>query len=440
MKNGVARIFLCFFASLLLAVPALARQTGSIAGKVTATDGSVLPGVTVEVRSPVLPGPRVVVTESNGEYRLPTLPPGSYTITFTLSGMQKVTRDAQVQLGRETPVDVKLGPAGVTESVTVTAESSIVDRTSATLNNGLSSEQMKGLPIGQDYRDLIKLIPAVQYTPDGVRGPSAGGSGQDNVYQFDGVNVTLPLFGTLSAEPAAHDIGADLDRPRRRRSHPVRSVRRLHDRLDQQVGHEPLQRPVGLADPERRHGGQDRRHVGLEVRLRSLVDGAGRRRADPAGQDLLLRLVLPPGRSPGATARTCTARCRTSTARATRASSRARSRRSGRCWPTSPTGTRTGSTRARRSARTSRRRPDRATRRGCNIGSADASWVINPISFATVKWTHFVNRTQGRPDNVADVAISTAPGTHLDIDAAEPDRPAQRADSMSRTTTPTTPS
>ena len=39
-----------------------------------------------------------------------------------------------------------------------------------------------------------------------IRGPSAGGSGQDNVYQFDGVNVTLPLFGTLSAEPASHDI------------------------------------------------------------------------------------------------------------------------------------------------------------------------------------------------------------------------------------------
>jgi len=37
-------------------------------------------------------------------------------------------------------------------------------------------------------------------------GAIAGGSGQDNVYQFDGVNVTMPLFGTLSAEPAAHDV------------------------------------------------------------------------------------------------------------------------------------------------------------------------------------------------------------------------------------------
>ena len=46
----------------------------------------------------------------------------------------------------------------------------------------------------------------MQFSQDSTRGPSAGGSGQDNVYQFDGVNVTLPLFGTLSAEPASHDI------------------------------------------------------------------------------------------------------------------------------------------------------------------------------------------------------------------------------------------
>ena len=62
------------------------------------------------------------------------------------------------------------------------------------------------MPVGQEYRDLIKLIPGVQYTQDTTRGPSAGSNGQDNVYKFDGVNVTLPLFGTLSAEPAAHDI------------------------------------------------------------------------------------------------------------------------------------------------------------------------------------------------------------------------------------------
>ena len=41
---------------------------------------------------------------------------------------------------------------------------------------------IKALPVGQDYRDLVKLVPGVQYTEDCMRGPSAGGSGQDNVY------------------------------------------------------------------------------------------------------------------------------------------------------------------------------------------------------------------------------------------------------------------
>lgn len=190
----------------LPAAPAAAQQTGTIIGRVVDNSGGVLPGVTVEARSDVLPAPRVTTTGANGEYRLPALQPGTYTVTFTLSGMQTVTMEAQVQLGQDTAVDATMGLAGVTETVTVTATATLVDRETATIKSGVSNEQIMALPVGQEYRDLVKLIPGVQYTQDQTRGPSAGGSGQDNVYQFDGVNVTLPLFGTLSAEPASHDI------------------------------------------------------------------------------------------------------------------------------------------------------------------------------------------------------------------------------------------
>jgi hypothetical protein len=53
------------------------------------------------------------------------------------------------------------------------------------------------------------------------------------------------------------------------------------------------------------------------------------------------------------------------------------------------------------------------------IGTADGSWVINSRSYLNFKYTHFTNRTQGRPDNVADVTISTAVGTRLDIGALD---------------------
>src|SRR5687768_10333062 len=177
MAPSSGRVFRSLLAVFLMipAYPLFAQQTGAIAGKVTATDGSILPGVTVEARSEVLPGPRVTITDGNGEYRLPALPPGSYTVKFNLSGMQNVTRKAEVQLAQETLVEAALGVSGIEENVTVTAEASLIDKGSSTIASGLSNDQILGLPVGQEYRDLQKLIPGVQYTQDAVRGPSAGG-------------------------------------------------------------------------------------------------------------------------------------------------------------------------------------------------------------------------------------------------------------------------
>src|ERR671912_489596 len=94
------RVLFALFRLILAtaASPAYAQQTGSIVGKVVDSGGGVLPGVTVEASLNVLPTPRTPVTGANGEYRLPALPPGDYTIKFELSGMQPSTRRAQVQL------------------------------------------------------------------------------------------------------------------------------------------------------------------------------------------------------------------------------------------------------------------------------------------------------------------------------------------------------
>ena len=203
------RVFrtLFVFALLIVAAPFLfAQQTGSVNGRVTSTDGAVLPGVTVEARSNVLPQPRTAVTDQNGEYRLPQLQPGPYTISYTLAGLQDVTRNVSVLLGQNTEVNVVLGMAGVAENITVTAEASLVDRQSTEIETTLSDREIDTLPLTQDYRDVQKLIPGVMYTQDTVRGPSAGASGQDNVYMFDGVNVTMPLFGVLNVEPNTRDI------------------------------------------------------------------------------------------------------------------------------------------------------------------------------------------------------------------------------------------
>jgi hypothetical protein len=100
MLSCAVRAFI-LLALFIPAVPAYAQQTGAISGKVIDTGGGVLPGVTVEARSDVLPVPRVATTGVNGEYRLPALAPGTYTLTFVLAGMQNVTRQAEVQLSRD---------------------------------------------------------------------------------------------------------------------------------------------------------------------------------------------------------------------------------------------------------------------------------------------------------------------------------------------------
>ena len=110
-----------FLLLIVLIVPAaFAQQVGTISGRVTATDGSALPGVTVEARSNVLPQPRVTTTGSAGEYRLPALAPGRYTLTFSLSGMRTLTRTAEAYLNQDTSVNVSLGSPAPTECSTRT--------------------------------------------------------------------------------------------------------------------------------------------------------------------------------------------------------------------------------------------------------------------------------------------------------------------------------
>lgn len=205
-RKGFFRTILLISLVVLAAQAVFAQSTGSISGRVTTPTGEALPGVTVEARSPSLPQARVTTTDGNGDYRLPALQPGSYQLTFSLSGMQTVVRRAEALLSDNTVADVKLGVQGVAESITVVAESTIVDKESTEIKSSLSDKELQALPVAHDYRDVQKLIPGVQLTQDVTRGASAGASGQDNVYLFDGVNVTMPLFGVLVAEPATHDV------------------------------------------------------------------------------------------------------------------------------------------------------------------------------------------------------------------------------------------
>src|SRR5438445_9524703 len=114
---------------LSAATGAWAQETrGSIEGVVKDASGGVLPGATIDARSPRLVGVQSTTSDGNGVYRFPALPPGIYEVSATLQGftIKRVT-DIQLNLGQTLKVDFALPIAGVTEAVQVTGESPLID-------------------------------------------------------------------------------------------------------------------------------------------------------------------------------------------------------------------------------------------------------------------------------------------------------------------------
>src|SRR5262249_25031750 len=122
---------------LLLVITASAaaqvQHTGTLVGKLQDVQGGLLPGVTVELRSPALIRPESTATDTKGEYRFILLPIGVYKLTFSLQGFGTVMRD-RIPVSADTTlaIDVVLQVGSVAESITVSGEAPVVDVRSAT--------------------------------------------------------------------------------------------------------------------------------------------------------------------------------------------------------------------------------------------------------------------------------------------------------------------
>src|SRR5712675_1500508 len=133
---------------LLMAAGVSAQTNATIAGTIKDATGAVMPGVTVEASSPALiEKTRSTVTDGSGQYRIVDLRPGIYTVTFTLPGFQTARREGIELSGSfiaSINADMKVG--GVTETVTVTGETPIVDVQSVKRQTTLSSETLTTVP------------------------------------------------------------------------------------------------------------------------------------------------------------------------------------------------------------------------------------------------------------------------------------------------------
>lgn len=202
--NAWRRPFLPLLLLLAAAAPSLAQTTGGILGRVTDAEGGALPGVLVEARSPALQGTRTAVTDETGQYRLTLLPPGDYSVNYTLEGFGTESRDLAVGLDRDATVNVSLTPA-LSEEITVTSEVPVVDTTSTTLGTNLEARMIESLPTGRNYASVVQITPGVSSDahPENTGQTSItvyGSTGAENVFYIDGVNTTGAEYGFQGKE------------------------------------------------------------------------------------------------------------------------------------------------------------------------------------------------------------------------------------------------
>jgi hypothetical protein len=159
----------------LLASPTSARAQSAIAGVAKDSSGGVLPGVTVEASSDVLiEKVRTAVTDGAGQYNIINLRPGTYTITFTLSGFQSYKREGlELPGGFTANVEAVMKVGALEESVTVSGASPVVDVQSNVKSQVLPREVLDSVPNAHTIQSVGQMIPGVSLTS-----PDVGGSVQ----------------------------------------------------------------------------------------------------------------------------------------------------------------------------------------------------------------------------------------------------------------------
>jgi hypothetical protein len=180
------RAFVVAVAICLSTLTARAQiNPGHLTGIVKDAQGAVLPGVTVTATSPALLGAQSVTSEAGGEYRFPSLPAGTYTLTFELSGFQTLKREnITLATGQTLNVDTTLQLASLSETITVSGQAPVVDKQATAVGYVQTTAQLTGVPTSTDLWGALAQTPGVR-----MQGVDVGGShkSQQSGYEAFGV-------------------------------------------------------------------------------------------------------------------------------------------------------------------------------------------------------------------------------------------------------------
>jgi hypothetical protein len=202
-----ARIILCFTVLLLTACGLFAQAgvTGTILGTVTDSLGAVVPNAKITVTNTATKVASQTVSNSAGDYSVPALNPGSYTVVAVAPGFQKaVVSSITLTVNQHDRVDLSLKPGTVNETVTTTAQAVALDTDTTELSNLVSQQQVEDLPLnGRNFMQLL-MVGAGAVTVGGEQGTMRQGQGnaisvnggrpEGNNYTLDGlVNTDAAL-------------------------------------------------------------------------------------------------------------------------------------------------------------------------------------------------------------------------------------------------------
>ena len=165
----------------------------------------MLPGVSVEAASAALiEKVRTTVTDGTGQYRFTDLRPGSYNVTFTLTGFATVRREGlEVSGAGVITINADMRVGGIQETVTVSGEAPVVDVQSSTKKQTvLDDSVIEVLPSTRSYGNLLAVVNGIQRTGlDNGTNPGMtfftahGGRGNEGTVQIDGMNVGAAFNG-----------------------------------------------------------------------------------------------------------------------------------------------------------------------------------------------------------------------------------------------------
>jgi outer membrane receptor for ferrienterochelin and colicin len=180
--------------------PALAQAggalTGNIEGVVKVGDNPV-PGVLVTISSPALQGKRSVATGTNGDFLFRQLPPGSYTISYALSGMKPAQRTFDLRLGDTSRQDATLEVATAAAAVTVSGASVAAEEAKVAVHGAtFKGEDIQNLPVARNLAAIAANSPGLTTkTPNGGQLSISGAFAYDNKFMVNGVDINDNLFG-----------------------------------------------------------------------------------------------------------------------------------------------------------------------------------------------------------------------------------------------------